>query len=48
MNLTALLIHVAQTHKEFTCQIEPFTHTVPDPKVWVDAGGEISRYYHSS
>jgi hypothetical protein len=48
MNVIVFLVHVAQTHKEFACQAEPCAHTVPGPKVWADAGGEISGYYHSS
>jgi hypothetical protein len=48
MNLTAFLVHIAQTHREFTCQAEPCAHTVPGPKVLADADGEISGYYHSS
>jgi hypothetical protein len=48
IDLIAFLVHVAQTHREFARQAEPYTHTVPSPKVWADAGGEISGYYLSS
>jgi hypothetical protein len=48
MDLTAFLVHVAQTHREFACQAEPYAHTIPGLKVWIDASGEISGYYLSS
>jgi hypothetical protein len=47
MDLTAFLVHIAQTHRKFACQAEPCAHTVPGPKVWADASGEISGYYLS-
>jgi hypothetical protein len=39
MDLTAFLVHFAQTHREFACQAEPYAHIVPSPKVWADASG---------
>ena len=47
MDLIAFLVHVAQTHKKFACQAEPYAHTILGQKVWPDASVEISRCYLS-
>jgi hypothetical protein len=41
VNLTTFLVIVAQTHREFTCQAEPCAYSLPNSKVWANAGREI-------